>query len=81
MTFKEVRAFKGTLPQRITAYHIILDVLGGKKIRCWCPQSFSLDAILMPWAAPEVNILAGRAVIVTAMAATHVVNRLSGEGF
>ena len=35
----------------------------------------------MAGAAAQVNILARGAVIVAAMGATHVVNRLSGKGF
>jgi hypothetical protein len=81
MTFREVRAFKGTLPQRITAYHRLLDALRGKKVRWRCPQRFSLDPILVAGTAAQVNILARGAIIVAAMTASHVINRLSGEGF
>ena len=81
MTFKEVRAFKGTLPQRITAYHSKLDALRGKKVRWWCTQRFALDAILVPGTAAQMNIFARRAIIVAAMTAAHVVNRLSRGGF
>ena len=81
MTFKEVRACIGTLPELITAYHSNLDVLSRKKIRWRCAKGLSLDSILVSGAASQVNILTGGAVIVAAMAAAHVVNRLSGEGF
>jgi hypothetical protein len=81
MTFKEVRAFKGTLPQRITEYHNSLDAFVGKKVRRRFPQGFTLDSVLMARAAAQMNIFAVRPVIMVAMAATHMVDRLAGEGF
>jgi hypothetical protein len=51
-TFREVRAFEGTLPQRITGYHIDLDVLGGEKIRWRGAKRLAASASLMTGTAP-----------------------------
>ena len=76
-----VRAFKGTRPQRITGYHIILDALREKKTRSGFAEGLTLGSILVEGTAAKVNILAIGAVIVAAMATAEVIDRLSREGF
>jgi hypothetical protein len=56
MTFGEVRAFKGTLPQRITGYHIVLDGSGREKIRRRGTKRLALDAILVAGTFAIVDI-------------------------
>jgi hypothetical protein len=69
-TFHAGRAFKGTLPQRNTGYHINLDDSDREKIRRWLTKGFAGGTSLMAGAAPEVDIGAVGAVVVTAVATT-----------
>jgi hypothetical protein len=78
-TFREVRAFEGTLPQRITGYHSNLDVSGGKKIRGRCTERLSAGSSLVGGTAAEVDICSIRAVVVSAVTTTKVVDGLPGE--
>jgi hypothetical protein len=76
-----VRAFKGTRSQRITEYHISLDVLSREKTRGRLTEGLPLGSVLVTGAAAKVDIFAIGTVIVATMAAAEVVNRLSREGF
>lgn len=58
-----------------------LDALRGKKTRSRLAERLSFGPVLVARAAAEVDIFAGRAVFMAAMAAAKVVDRLSGEGF
>jgi hypothetical protein len=78
-TFREVRAFEGTLPQRITGYHSNLDVSGGKKIRGRCTERLSAGSSLVGGTAAEVDICSIRAVVVSAVTTTKVVDGLPGK--
>jgi hypothetical protein len=80
MTFKEVKAFLGTRPQRITGYQR-LDVFGVKKTQRGCPKGLAFGSALVAWAAAEVDVGAVGAVVVAAVGAAEVVDGLSGEGF
>ena len=59
----------------------ILDALGGKKTRSRLAQRLSLGSVLMPGTASVMDITAVGAVIVAAMAAAKVVDRLPRKGF
>lgn len=59
----------------------ILDALRGKKTRSRLAQRLPFGSVLMAGTAPEVDIFAGGAVIMAAMAAAKVINRLSERGF
>src|SRR5665213_1571607 len=59
----------------------ILDALRGKKTRGRLAERLSGGSVLMSGTAAKMDILAVGAVIVAAMAAAEVINRLSGEGF
>ena len=56
MTFGEVRAFKGTLPQRITGYHIVLDGSGREKIRRRVAKRLAAGSSLVAGTAAKVDI-------------------------
>jgi hypothetical protein len=58
-----------------------LDVLSRKKIRWWLAKGFSFGSVLVARAAAKVDIAAVGAVVVVAVAAAKVVDRLAGEGF
>jgi hypothetical protein len=80
-TFREVRAFEGTLPQRITGYHSYLDGLSGEKIRRRLPERLAASTLLVPGAAAAVDIGAVGAVVVSAVGAAEMVDLLAGKGF
>jgi hypothetical protein len=80
-TFKKVRAFEGTRPQRITEYHKSLDDLDVKKIRRRIAQRLPRDPTLVAGAAAEVNIAPVGTVVVVTMAAAQMIDGLSGKGF
>jgi hypothetical protein len=58
-----------------------LDAFRGKKIRGSGAKWLSFGAVLMARAAAEVYVFAGRAIVVTAVAATEMVDGLAREGF
>lgn len=58
-----------------------LDALPREKTRSRLAEGLPFSPILMTGAAPEVDIFAIGAIIVAAMAAAEVIDRLSGEGF
>ena len=59
----------------------LLDALRRKKTRRRIAERFTFDPVLMAGTAPEMDIFAGGAIIVAAMAAAKVIDRLSGKRF
>ncbi len=59
----------------------VLDVFRGEKIRGRIAERLPSGPVLMARAAAFMDVAAVAAVIVAAMAAAEVVDRLSGEGF
>lgn len=58
-----------------------LDAFHGKKTRSRLLERLSFGSVLVAGAAPEMNIFAIGAVVMAAMAAAEVVDRLPWEGF